>query len=144
MTFADQGLEILSEDMCRRLLAKADVGRVAITVGALPAVLPVNYAMLNGDIVFLTAEGTKLDAALANAVVAFEVDEIDREHGRGWSVLVIGVASEITDPADIAGATALGIQPWAGGDRHHFVRIRAEFVSGRRIVPAAAATATPA
>lgn len=39
MEFVHEGLEILSEEECRSLLAGADVGRVAVTVGALPAVL---------------------------------------------------------------------------------------------------------
>lgn len=133
MTLVDDGLEILSEEECRALLARSDVGRVAVTLGALPAVLPVNYSLLEGDIVFLTGEGTKLRAALRNAVVAFEVDEIDRWREGGWSVPAIGVASEITGAEPLARAKALGIRPWAGGNRTHFVRLHPEFLSGRRI-----------
>jgi nitroimidazol reductase NimA-like FMN-containing flavoprotein (pyridoxamine 5'-phosphate oxidase superfamily) len=107
---------------------------VAVTVAALPAIFPVNYAVLDGDIVFLTGDGTKLRAALTRAVVAFEVDHIDPAHASGWSVMAIGVAEETTDPDDVRAIAELGLRPLAGGDRSHAVRIRPEFVSGRRIV----------
>jgi nitroimidazol reductase NimA-like FMN-containing flavoprotein (pyridoxamine 5'-phosphate oxidase superfamily) len=50
----EDGLEVLSEEECRALLAQCEVGRVAITSGALPSILPVNFALLDGDIVFMT------------------------------------------------------------------------------------------
>ena len=137
MVFTD-GLEVLSEDQCRRLLSQADVGRLAITVSALPAIFPVNYAVLDGDIVFLTGEGTKLRAAVDEAVVAFEIDDIDPETKTGWSVLVVGMARELQEDGALARVAALGLVPWAPGDRHHVVRLQSEIVTGRRIVPHAA------
>ena len=134
MVFSD-GLETLSEHECRHLLARREVGRLAVTVAALPAIFPVNYALLDDDIVFLTGEGTKLRAAAGGAVVAFQVDEIDPATRTGWSVLVVGMAGELTDPADLDRVATLGLQPWAPGRRHHVVRLRTELVSGRRIVP---------
>src|SRR6187200_2130512 len=65
-------LESLSEEECYYLLATSSIGRVGISVRALPEVLPVNYAVLDGDVIIRTGAGTKLDAALTNAVVAFE------------------------------------------------------------------------
>jgi nitroimidazol reductase NimA-like FMN-containing flavoprotein (pyridoxamine 5'-phosphate oxidase superfamily) len=133
MELVDEGLELLSEEECRVLLADGQVGRVAVTLGALPTVLPVNYGLLDGDIVFLTGDGTKLDAALRNAVVAFEVDEIDPLQEGGWSVLAIGAVREITDGSTLSAAQALGIRPWAHGVRTHFVRLHPEVLTGRRI-----------
>ncbi|HEV8627037.1 MAG TPA: pyridoxamine 5'-phosphate oxidase family protein [Acidimicrobiia bacterium] len=129
----DNGLEILSPDECRDLLRRGEVGRVAVTIAALPAVFPVNYALLGDEIVFLTGEGTKLRAAVAEAVVAFEVDDFDATRPYGWSVLAVGVAQEITDPEQLSAARNLGLHPFAAGDRTHFVKIRPEFISGRRI-----------
>ncbi len=133
MTLIDDGLEILTEDECRTLLGTVAVGRVAITLGALPAVFPVNYRVVDDEIVFLAGEGTKLRAALDGVVVAFQADEIDGPRRRGWSVLVVGLAQEITDDEELARARDLDLQPLAGGERTHFVRVRPEFVSGRRI-----------
>ena len=133
MTLIDNGLEILSPEQCLDLLGRATVGRVAVTVGALPAIFPVNCALLGDDIVFLTGEGTKLRAALAGAVVAFQVDHFDEIDGSGWSVMAVGLAEEITDPVECRAAEAIHLRPLAAGDRTHFVRIRTEFLSGRRI-----------
>ena len=128
----DEGLIILSEKECADLLAQHHVGRVAVTIEALPAVFPVNYALMDGDIVFRTGDGVKLRAALHNAVVAFEIDDYEPiDHG-GWSVLAVGVASELTGP-DLDRARALPLRPWADGDRGHYVRVVPELVSGRQI-----------
>src|SRR5688500_3080578 len=128
MPLIDNGLEILSPEQCHDLLRRSNVGRVAVTVAALPAIFPVNYALLDGDIVFLTGEGTKLRAAADRAVVAFQVDHFDESLGSGWSVMAIGVAEELTDPDEVRTAQQLGLRPFAAGDRSHFVRIRPEFV----------------
>lgn len=130
----DDGLELLDEAECLRLLACVPVGRVAVTIGALPAVFPVNFAMVDGAIVFKTAEGTKLSAALAHAVVAFEVDAFDAVYHEGWSVLAVGAAREVTDAAETERLRHAPLSPWAAGKRDHFVRIEPELLSGRRIV----------
>ena len=51
--------------------------------------------------------GTKLSAATNNAVVAFEADEIDPATRSGWSAAVIGVAAEVTSPAELRRARNL-------------------------------------
>src|SRR5215204_6365214 len=80
------GLEVLAPDECLRLLATATLGRIGVTSGALPTVLPINFRFDGRRILFRTGVGTKLDAATHNAVVAFEVDEIDPLAHTGWSV----------------------------------------------------------
>ncbi len=126
------GLEVLSDDECRRLLSTAQVGRVAVCTGH-PAILPVVYALLDGDVVFRTGPGTKLDAAVAGTVVAFEIDEADRISHVGWSVLVVGVARPIVDPEMRAHAARLPLAPWAGGDKDTFVRLEPVMVTGREL-----------
>jgi nitroimidazol reductase NimA-like FMN-containing flavoprotein (pyridoxamine 5'-phosphate oxidase superfamily) len=83
--------EIPPED-CLILLDLAYVGRIGVSVQALPVILPVNYVMHEGDVVFRTSSGTKLAAATAGAVVAFEVDHHDAHGTRGWSVLLQGTS----------------------------------------------------
>jgi CBS domain-containing protein len=128
-----EGLELLSEQECRSLLCQARLGRVAVSRGEVPAVFPVNYMVAGDEILFFTAEGTKLRAAAANMTVTFEVDHIDPFGETGWSVLVAGQARERTEPAVIAGARRCGLRPWVGGDRFHLIAIAIDFVSGRRI-----------
>ncbi|HXX90474.1 MAG TPA: pyridoxamine 5'-phosphate oxidase family protein [Acidimicrobiales bacterium] len=131
---AEAGFEVVGEAECLRLLAQETIGRVAVTVGAVPAVFPVNYRFADGHIYFRTGEGTKLAAAARNAVVAFEIDRIDRLYHTGWSVLTVGVAHVLTEPTDLQRAAQLPLRPWAPGARTHLVRIVPESVSGRRIV----------
>ena len=133
MPLIDNGLEILSPEQCHDLLRRNDVGRVAVTVAALPAIFPVNYAVVDDDIVFRTGQGTKLRAAVERAVVAFQIDHFDKSIGSGWSVMAVGLAEEITEPDELARARQIGLRPFAGGDRSHFIKIRPEFLSGRRI-----------
>jgi hypothetical protein len=104
-----------------------------VTVGALPAIFPVNYATLEGDVVFRSAPGTKLTAATRNSIVAFEVDGSDRMGHTGWSVMVIGPAHPISDPAEVNRASALPLASWARQDDDVFVRIEGRIVSGRAL-----------
>jgi nitroimidazol reductase NimA-like FMN-containing flavoprotein (pyridoxamine 5'-phosphate oxidase superfamily) len=137
------GLEVLSREACLSLLATATLGRVGVTSGALPKVLPVNFRFDGHQILIRTGIGTKLDAAANNAVVAFEVDEIDPMAHSGWSVMVTGVARELTDPRDLAEAQCPPLARWAPGEDHRVIAISTELVSGRRIVAGLAAP-TPA
>jgi uncharacterized protein len=126
-------LEVLSADACLDLLSEAPVGRIGVTVRALPVILPVNFALVDGAIVFRTGAGTSLGAAAANAVVAFEVDAYEADGSSGWSVLVQGKASEVSDPAELEVALAALVEPWGvGGEAERVVRIDTRFVSGRR------------
>jgi len=126
-------LEILTRQECMRLLGESHFGRVALSIGALPVILPVNFALFDGDILIRTGVGSKLHAAARNAVIAFEVDRADSVYHGGWSVLVQGMARQIVDPDERARASKAALTPWAGeGD--HFVRIATERVSGRRLI----------
>lgn len=133
------GLEVLSRDACLRLLATATLGRVGVSSGALPSVLPVNFRFDGHQILIRTGVGTKLDAAVHNAVVAFEVDEIDPVAHTGWSVMVTGVARELTDAGELARAQVPPLARWAPGGEDRVIAISTELVSGRRIVPGLAA-----
>jgi uncharacterized protein len=130
---ADYGLVILDRDECLRLLSTQRVGRVAVGTADHPAVLPVVYSLLDGDVVFRTAPGEKLIAAALHRIVVFEIDDYDADAGSGWSVNVVGTAEEIVGPDALARAHALELPAWAGEVRDRYVRIRAEDVTGRRI-----------
>jgi nitroimidazol reductase NimA-like FMN-containing flavoprotein (pyridoxamine 5'-phosphate oxidase superfamily) len=126
-------MEVLARDECLRLLRTLTVGRVGLSIEALPVVLPVNFVVADDAIVFRTSPGSKLDDATRDMVVAFQGDHIDADAQSGWSVLVTGVASEVRDPAEIAALRRLELGSWVPGDPDHFVRIPATLVNGRRI-----------
>lgn len=134
ITTADGHVEVVLGDAeCRQLLATATIGRVGLSIDALPVVLPVSFVVDGDRIVFRTCAGAKLQQALHRAVVCFEVDDVDVLDDAGWSVLVTGEASEITDPADLERVRALALRPWGGDDAEHVVQIRIGLISGRRI-----------
>jgi hypothetical protein len=72
LVIVDEGLEPLTEDQARGLLATGEVGRVGITIGALPAIFPVNYWLIDWSIVFRTARAARCRPPRGGAVVAFE------------------------------------------------------------------------
>jgi len=129
----DEGVVAIDEAECLALLGTGGMGRVAVSFGTVPVMFPVNYAMLGRDVVFRTGAGSKLDAALRQAVVAFEVDDVNLLYHEGWSVLLVGTAAEITDEACRARAEQLPLEPWARGPRHHLVATCPELASSRRI-----------
>lgn len=124
----------LSDHECYLRLAATHLGRVALSVGALPRVFPVHYALLGRDPVFRTDVGAKLSAAAQGNVVCLEIDDAVPEYHTGWSVMVIGPADILVDPADLAAAARLPLNPWVGGG-DSFVRVAATLVSGREILP---------
>lgn len=127
------GLEVLGRAECLRLIASATLGRLAITSHALPLVLPVNFRLVGDRIVFRTGVGTKLDAATSGNVVAFEVDDMDPLWHSGWSVVVTGVAHEVSDAAERSELEALGIPRWAPMTADRMVAVDTDVISGRRV-----------
>jgi uncharacterized protein len=141
---ARSGMEIIPRKECLRLLAGHTVGRLGFVVGDQPMVLPVNYGIEGDIVVFRTDEGSKLEAALG-AKVAFEIDSVDFGARSGWSVVVQGIAREITDDADwfAESLRRIAAPTWVPTAPEHYVRIDPTFISGRRIPPAASHGAGP-
>jgi nitroimidazol reductase NimA-like FMN-containing flavoprotein (pyridoxamine 5'-phosphate oxidase superfamily) len=129
------GLEVLDRDECLRLLATRTIGRIGVTSRSLPSVLPVNFKLDGERILVRTGVGSKLDAATQNAVVAFEVDDFDPMYHSGWSVVVTGVTSEITDPAELEELRSVLLARWAPYGDGRVIAISTELVSGRRVAP---------
>lgn len=133
------GLEVLDRSACLALLRGATIGRLGLTSGALPTVLPVNYRLVDDVVMFRTGVGTKLQAATSNAVVAFEVDEIDPVWHTGWSVVVTGLAREARpgELTPVQRAEADQVARWAPAGESRLVAVSTEMVSGRCIHPTA-------
>ena len=137
---ADRVIEELDEDQCLSLISGGGIGRIAYASRFGPAVLPVNYALRDGAVVFRTAANGPLDEDLRTGItgadykVAFEIDSIDTATRGGWSVLIQGPAHHVTGAGEDA-VRAAGIEPWAPGPRELFVRIVPSRLTGRRVRP---------
>ncbi len=123
----------LGRRQCLELLAGVHVGRIVWSTDGIPVAVPVNVALFDGDVVFTTDRGSKLDAVAQGQVVSLEADEMDGLYHTGWSVLVTGVAELVMDPDEIERIGRLPMQAWAPGPHPFVVRIPSTAVSGRRI-----------
>jgi uncharacterized protein len=126
------GLEVLDQAECLALLRENKVGRFVFVDHMLLAVHPVAYAFDGGSIVFQTNGGAKLDAATKHDLAAFEVDYIDPELGRGWTVTLSGHAEAVTDPHEVARLRKLLPEPWTNDGSVDIIRMHAEIIQGRR------------
>ena len=125
------GLEVLSRAEAVALLETQEVGRLVYTRRALPAVIPVNYAVCGGAILIWTGSGSSLAQAVRGSVVAFQVDDLNRAAHSGWSVTVTGSAHLVVDESERARARVDGPVPWAPGLKEYLIRIPMTIVTGR-------------
>jgi len=119
---------------CERLLRTSAVGRVALSTPEGPHIVPVNYAVIDETIVVRTSAYSVLGTYGHNAMLAFEVDQVDHERHAGWSVVARGRGWAELDPDQVA-AIRRGWQPrpWASGNRNLYLRMRWECISGRAL-----------
>jgi len=129
----DRAVEQLGATTCLELLASGSIGRVILTEQAMPTALPVAYALDKGTIVFRSSVGTKLAAAAAGTVIAFEVDDFDADRRVGWSVVVTGLATVIAGEEEEEAANGLGIPVWVQPDGAQYIRLQPSIVTGRRV-----------
>ena len=132
-------LEELDEAECLRLIASGGIGRIGYSGRYGPTVMPVNYQLYEGTIVFRTTPDSTTDedlrTGIANAEykVAFEIDDFDTAARTGWSVLIQGSAHHVESEAERASVAGAGVDPWPGGGRELFLRIMPTRVTGRRV-----------
>jgi nitroimidazol reductase NimA-like FMN-containing flavoprotein (pyridoxamine 5'-phosphate oxidase superfamily) len=126
-------IEVLGFRECLALLRSVPVGRLVFSANALPAIRPVNFALVDGQIVVRGARGSWADK-LDSMVVAFEADQIDAATRTGWNVVVVGKAHLVTDIDEIVSLTRPLSRPWAPGIRDRFLKIDMERITGRRLV----------
>jgi nitroimidazol reductase NimA-like FMN-containing flavoprotein (pyridoxamine 5'-phosphate oxidase superfamily) len=119
---------------CVELLATDTIGRLAVIDGGTPTILPVNYVLDGEDVIFRTDPGLKLDAG-PRAPASFEIDAFDRSTRSGWSVVVSGRLEEVTlyDAHRWSRVHQLPVEPWAAGDKAHWMRLVGTKIAGRRI-----------
>ncbi|WOF22671.1 pyridoxamine 5'-phosphate oxidase family protein [Microbacterium betulae] len=119
----------LSDRECFRRLGGQELGRIVTRVRDTVDVFPVNYVLDGDEIVFRTAEGSKLVELTVDDEVLFEVD--DHTGVDAWSVVVRGRARALSSSAEIEAADALPLRPWIPTMKRTYVRIEPTTVSGR-------------
>jgi hypothetical protein len=130
-------LEDLPVAECLRLIATQRIGRVAFTVEAEPAVLPVNFSLVDDVVVFRTALGSAFDLLIRRAEIAFEVDHADPAYHSGWSVIGRGTAEGLEGLMAQDLLDRLPLRPWGLSIKPGWIGVRLREVTGRRIVQVA-------
>ena len=122
-----------------RLLATVGYGRVVFTRDALPAIRPVNHLIDRSRVIVRTRLTSQLSATVrshngSGVVVAYEADDLDPQQQAGWSVVVTGLATTLTDPMQIGRYEQL-LHPWVN-TADTVIAIKPQIVTGMRIIGA--------
>jgi hypothetical protein len=144
MTNERRRLEELTPLESMRLLASVPLGRIVFTARALPDVRPVSHLVLDDRVIVRADSGVAITSAVRaepGTVVAYEADAIDPVDHLGWSVTVVGVAHQVTDPV-AADAFRRALRHWADGANDQVISISPGTVTGFRLVDGSAAEAT--
>jgi nitroimidazol reductase NimA-like FMN-containing flavoprotein (pyridoxamine 5'-phosphate oxidase superfamily) len=137
---AEAVVEQLTEAECLDLVAGQEVGRIAFTGRFGLVVVPLNYRLHEGSIVFRTGEHSPMDEDLRTGLehaeyqVAFEVDQFDPATREAWSVLIHGPAHHVMSDQERAAAAGSGVTPWVDGSKEQYIQIVPTWITGRRIV----------
>lgn len=132
----DSGLEELPAWESMRLLGSVSLGRVVFTAQALPAIRPVSHLVDGDHVVIRTDCAVRISArprAGTGTVVAYQADALDPLDHLGWSVIVVGVARQVTE-SGAADRYRRALAPWGQGDTDQVIAIRADVVTGFRLV----------
>ncbi len=127
---------VLTRSECLELLAQVEIGRIALSMDALPVILPVAFALIDDDVHFWSMRDSKLDAAVDNRVVAFESGAYEPETGTGWSVLLQGLTQAVHESDSLWSPASPFPSPSPSAtseDRYRMIRIQPGSVTGQRI-----------
>ena len=117
--------ELIPADRCWELLATVSVGRLALSVRALPVILPVQYYLDRRRLAVCLGHHQLPDRALNDVIIAFAADAIDPVTRSGWSVQVQGRS---VIPRRLGADTVCG-RPTAG----QIVQIEPGIISGHHM-----------
>ena len=125
----DEPVRELTSEECWEFLADQELGRLAFRLLDETHIVPVNFAVDDGTLLFRTDAGSKLFGVELGAQVAFEVDEIEGETAR--SVVVRGRARRLEEPEEYR-ADQIPLHTWVDTPKYYVVEVTPEEVSGRR------------
>lgn len=137
----------LEPDVCWELISRAGLARIAfVRPDGSPDVLPINIHVYDRTVYVRTAPDSKLTALAERPGVAVEADGED-DHAR-WSVVVHGMASQVTSESEIRRSGVEQLVSWSPTIKHFALRITPTLITGRRFAknahPPVAAYAVPA
>ena len=122
------------DEECLALLGRAQFGRIALSLRAVPVVLPVRYALSGDEILFALSVG-QLAAAFPRTVVTLHADGFDEDNGQRWTVFAVGHARRVegSDSPGLAGVSLSSGSDIVSVERGDLFRLQPEIFSGRWI-----------
>ena len=117
--------------LCERLLRRGTFGRVGLWSPRGPVIFPVNYAVHDDAVVIGTSAYGTLARYGHERQIVFEIDAVEEDRWRGWSVLAHGRGELVSDPSPRPPGERA--HPWAGGDRTAELRLAWTELTGRRV-----------
>jgi uncharacterized protein len=135
MTTSPGALTVLSADECWELLEDhwPHLGRVGFHSGDATVIYPMNYALADRTVYLRTEPTSGLMVAVDTQNVAFEVDDVDRDWERGWSVLLQGGLHDVREFDELERHREVRLRAWASGERLRLLRLDVAHISGRRL-----------
>ncbi|MFB9165946.1 MULTISPECIES: pyridoxamine 5'-phosphate oxidase family protein [Arthrobacter] len=122
--------QVMGEEEAWRFLEHTRFGRLALSVGNMPDIFPINYLAHDGKLLMRTNPGTKLAELTINDSVAFEIDGLTESEA--WSVVLKGTARVLESQTEIDAASELPLTPWLQTLKYTFVEILPQSVRGFR------------
>jgi nitroimidazol reductase NimA-like FMN-containing flavoprotein (pyridoxamine 5'-phosphate oxidase superfamily) len=125
----DNPVEEMSSDECWELLEGQEFGRLAFRLVDEVHLVPINYVVDAGSLLFRTSAGNKLLSAAMHSEVAFEIDWHD--DASAWSVVVRGRVRRLAD-SEMHRVDALPGRPWVPSPKPEAIELEPDVVTGRR------------
>ena len=122
-------LSELDRPTCLTLLRTQHVGRLIVDA-ATPVIRIVNYTAFEHVIMFRSDPGPHVDDIIYHVVV-FEADMVDERSRSGWSVIVRGKATDVSDHLAGLGQAGATVEPWAPGPKNRWIGIAIDDITGR-------------
>ncbi len=130
----DSVVEVLGEEQSWHLLARADLGRLAVSTDDGVDIFPINYVVADRVIFFCSAPGSKLVNLTKHPVVALETDGILNR--RRWSVVAKGSAERLGSDEEIEASGVLALHSLVPTEKWNYVRITVSSITGRQFTSA--------
>jgi hypothetical protein len=115
-------------------LGRAQSGRIAFSLRAVPVVVPVRYALSGGELLF-TLSVEQLVRALDKSIATLQADGFEEDGGPRWTVLAAGTVERVGNFESLgkeAASAAMSLTPAAvSGERNRLFRLHPVILSGR-------------
>jgi nitroimidazol reductase NimA-like FMN-containing flavoprotein (pyridoxamine 5'-phosphate oxidase superfamily) len=132
----------LTYDECVSVLDHTGLGKVAVSTPMGPRIIAVNYVVVGDSIVFRTSPSSTLGTYARNSTLAFEVGRPTDDEHHASSVVAVGRADMVNDPAEMRRIAQIhDPEPWGDSRRSTFFKMPWSTLSGTRMRVVGAAPA---